>query len=129
MIAKAHRVRKSMGGGMRQAGYLAAAGTYALVNNINRLRDDHDKARILGDALRGLNYVQNVLPVETNIVIFDLDDKVDNSDRFLDHLVQQGILALSLKGKTIRFVFHLDISDAQFDKVLSTIRSFDNTEM
>jgi threonine aldolase len=122
-IAKAHRIRKSMGGGMRQAGYLAAAGTYALVNNIQRLRDDHDKARILGDELSGLKYVREVLPVETNIVIFDLDDNVD-SDQFLDHLAQQGVLGMSLKGKTIRFVFHLDITAAQFDKVLSAIKSF-----
>ena len=122
-IAKAHRVRKSMGGGMRQAGFLAAAGTYALENNIERLRDDHDKARRLGDELGGLNYVNEVLPVETNIVIFDLDDGID-SDHFLNHLHQQGILGMSLKGKTIRFVFHLDISDAQFDSVLSAVRSY-----
>ena len=122
-IAKAHRVRKSMGGGMRQAGYLAAAGTYALNNNVERLRDDHDKARILGDELSGLNYVHEVLPVETNIVIFKLDDKVD-SEHFLDHLQQQGILAMILKGQTIRVVFHLDITAAQFDKVLGAIRNY-----
>ncbi len=122
-IAKGHRVRKSMGGGMRQAGYLAAAGTYALENHIERLRDDHDKARILGDTLSELNYVHTVLPVETNIVIFDLDDTVD-ADHFLEHLAEQGVLALSLKERTIRFVLHLDISDAQFDTVLSVIRNF-----
>jgi threonine aldolase len=122
-IAKAHRFRKSMGGGMRQAGFLAAAGTYALVNHISRLRDDHDKARILGDELSSLNYVHAVLPVETNIVIFDLEDSID-SEHFLDHLAQQGVLGMSLKGNTIRFVFHLDITDAQFDKVLSVIRSY-----
>lgn len=123
-IAKAHRYRKSMGGGMRQAGYLAAAGSYALENNVERLREDHDKARKLGDALRGLSYVSEVLPVETNIIIFDLDDEVD-SDKFLDYLYQQGIQAQSIKGNTIRFVFHLDISDTQFDKVLSAISSFE----
>jgi len=122
-IGKAHRVRKSMGGGMRQAGYLAAAGTYALEHHVDRLREDHDKARKLGDALRGLSYVREVLPVETNIVIFELDDRID-SDHFLDHLIQQGIRALSIKGKTIRFVFHLDITDAQFDKVTGAIGSF-----
>jgi len=127
-IAKAHRFRKSMGGGMRQAGYLAAAGTHALDNHVERLRDDHDKARILGDELSGLSYVHEVLPVETNIVIFDLDDRCD-SDHFLDYLAQQGVLALSLNEKTIRFVFHLDITDAQFDKVLQEIRSFDYAEM
>ena len=123
-IAKAHRIRKSMGGGMRQAGFLAAAGTYALDNHVERLRDDHDKAQILGDELSGLNYVHAVLPVETNIVIFDLDDRV-NSDHFLDHLRKQSVLGMNLKEKTIRFVSHLDITDAQFDRVLSAIRSFD----
>jgi len=122
-IGKAHRYRKSMGGGMRQAGYLAAAGTYALDNHVERLREDHDKARELGDALRGLNYVSEVLPVETNIVIFDLDDRFD-SDQFLDHLHQQGVLAMSLDEKTVRCVFHLDITDAQFDTVLGAIGSF-----
>jgi len=122
-IGKAHRYRKSMGGGMRQAGYLAAAGTYALDNHVERLREDHDRARKLGDALHGLNYVSEVLPVETNIVIFDLDDRFD-SDQFLDHLHQQGVLAMSLDEKTVRCVFHLDITDAQFDTVLGAIGSF-----
>ena len=80
---------------MRQAGYLAAAGSYA----------------------------GEVLPVETNIVIFDLNDKID-SDHFLDHLLQQGIRAMSFKGRTIRFVFHLDITDAQFDQITDAIGSF-----
>jgi threonine aldolase len=122
-IGKAHRYRKSMGGGMRQAGYLAAAGTYALDNHVERLREDHDKARKLGDALRELNYVSEVLPVETNIVIFDLDDRFE-SDQFLHHLHQQGVLAMNLTERTIRLVFHLDITDAQFDTVLGAIGSF-----
>jgi len=123
LIGKAHRVRKSMGGGMRQAGYLAAAGTYALDNHIERLREDHDKARRLGDALHGMNYVSEVLPVQTNIVIFDLDDRF-SSDQFLDHLHEHGVLASDLNERRIRIVFHLDITAAQFDKVLAAIESF-----
>jgi len=122
-IGKAHRVRKSMGGGMRQAGYLAAAGTYALDHNVERLREDHDKARDLGDALRGLSYVSDVLPVQTNIVIFDLDDGID-SEQFLDHLHQHGVLATSLSERRIRIVFHLDITATQFDEVLDAVGSF-----
>ncbi len=122
-VCDLHGLRLHLDGGMRQAGYLAAAGTYALEHHVDRLREDHDKARKLGDALRGLSYVREVLPVETNIVIFELDDRID-SDHFLDHLIQQGIRALSIKGKTIRFVFHLDITDAQFDKVTGAIGSF-----
>ena len=122
-IGKAHRIRKSMGGAMRQAGYLAAAGMYALDNNVERLCEDHDKARELGNALRGLDYVSDVLPVQTNIVIFDLDDRFE-TDGFLDHLRQEGVLASSIKERTIRFVLHLDITDAQFDKVLATVGGF-----
>ena len=120
-IGRAHRIRKSMGGAMRQAGYLAAAGTYALDNNVERLREDHDKARELGDVLRGLDYVSEVLPVQTNIVIFEHNDRLD-TDQFLDHLHRQGVLASSIKERTIRFVLHLDITDAQFDKVLDAVR-------
>ncbi len=122
-IAKAHRFRKSMGGGMRQAGYLAAAGSYALQNNVERLRIDHDRAKILGAELLSSHYVKNVLPVETNIVIFDLADDFD-SEQYLGHLEQQGVLALDLGEQTIRFVFHLDISDTQFETVLRAIASF-----
>jgi threonine aldolase len=123
-IGRAHRFRKSLGGGMRQAGYLAAAGSYALQNNVERLRIDHDRAKILGDALRAADYVESVLPVETNIVIFDLIDNLD-SKKYLEHLQQQGILALDLGKQTIRFVFHLDISDTQFETVLRTITNFE----
>lgn len=122
-IAKAHRYRKSMGGGMRQAGYLAAAGSYALENHVNRLRDDHDKARTLGDELSNQAYVRNVLPVETNIVIFDLEENIDSND-FLQHLVRQDVHAMTIREGTIRFVFHLDINDAQFEIVLSAVRDF-----
>ncbi|MGI9200234.1 MAG: threonine aldolase family protein, partial [Woeseiaceae bacterium] len=123
-IAKAHRYRKSMGGGMRQVGYLAAAGSYALENHVERLGVDHDRARVLGDALRAAGHVKSVLPVETNIVIFDLVDNLD-SEKYLEHLQQQGILALDLGKQTIRFVFHLDISDTQFETVLRTITNFE----
>jgi threonine aldolase len=75
-IAKAHRYRKLMGGGMRQAGYLAAAGIYALDHHVQRLHEDHAKAKTLASTLRQLSYVEDVLPVETNIVIFELVKEV-----------------------------------------------------
>ena len=108
---------------MRQAGYLAAAGTYALDNHVERLREDHDRARKLGDALREASYVSEVLPVQTNIVIFDLDARF-SSDQFLDHLRQKGVLASDLDERRIRIVFHLDITAAEFDRVLDAIGSF-----
>ena len=71
-IKKAKRIRKIFGGGMRQAGYLAAAGIFALQNNIERLRDDHNRAKIIAETLSSLNWISNVLPVYTNIVIFEI---------------------------------------------------------
>lgn len=122
-IAKAHRFRKSMGGGMRQAGYIAAAGIYALDHHIDRLHEDHEKASTLSKALRELPYVTEIRPVETNIVIFQLNDDVDTA-KFIQHLKQNEVLALSIGKQTIRFVFHLDVSNTQLDKLLSVLRAF-----
>jgi threonine aldolase len=121
LIAKAHRHRKRMGGGMRQAGYLAAAGLFALQHHVLRLRDDHMKAKALESELSSLPYVADVLPVETNIVIFTLRDPL-GTEAFLQQLRRQNILALSMGGRTIRIVFHLDISAAQFDALLEALR-------
>lgn len=122
-IARAHRFRKSMGGAMRQAGYLAAAGKYAIENHVERLRDDHERARILGHELEKSNFVQSVRPVETNILIFDLASDAD-SDKFLAHLRRKDVLGMNLKDKTFRFVFHLDVTDVDFDAVMSAVRGF-----
>src|SRR6267154_2290194 len=70
---KARRMRKAYGGGMRQAGFLAAAGLYALDNHVHRLKEDHARAKKLGDALKGLDWVKSVMPVDTNIVIFEVN--------------------------------------------------------
>jgi threonine aldolase len=121
LIDKAHRHRKLLGGGMRQAGYLAAAGLYALEHNVKRLRDDHRKAKVLEGQLRSLPYVSTVLPVETNIVIFTLDERLA-TDSFLQQLQHQQVRALSMGRQTIRFVFHLDVSDAQLEALLAALR-------
>ena len=84
---------------------------------------DHDRAKILGDALRATGYVRSVLPVATNIVIFELVDDFDGQ-QYLEHLQRQGVLALDLDERTIRFVLHLDISDSQIDDVLRAIADF-----
>lgn len=120
-ISRAHRQRKMMGGGMRQAGYLAAAGLYALDHNVLRLKQDHAKAKILEGELRSLPYVANILPVETNIVIFELNPGL-TPDVFLNRLRDQQVRAGSMGGQTIRFVFHLDVNDAQFDALLTALR-------
>jgi threonine aldolase len=106
---------------MRQAGYLAAAGLFALQHHVLRLRDDHMKAKALESELSSLPYVADVLPVETNIVIFTLRDPL-GTEAFLQQLRRQNILALSMGGRTIRIVFHLDISAAQFDALLEALR-------
>jgi len=121
-IKKAKRFRKVMGGGMRQAGLLAAAGLFALKNNVERLKIDNDRAKELGASLEIQNYVQAVRPVKSNIVIFDL--KIKNSaEEFLNRLKAHGILASAFGPSTIRFVLHLDISSEMHKKVLETIQT------
>jgi threonine aldolase len=122
-IKRAHRIRKVMGGGMRQAGYLAAAGLYALDHHVTRLKDDHAKAKTLERELKGLAYIATVLPVETNIVIFKLAAEVRVED-FLGHLKKQDIRALHIGPQTIRVVFHLDVSNEQLETVLQSLREF-----
>ncbi|UPL47847.1 threonine aldolase family protein [Hymenobacter sublimis] len=115
-IQKTKRIRKVMGGGMRQAGYIAAAGLYALEHNVERLTDDHRRARQLGATLAAQSYVAEVLPVETNLVIFRLQEATP-AEQFLARLEQQGIRATSFGPQMIRFVTHLDIDDAMISRV------------
>jgi threonine aldolase len=122
-IARAHRLRKVMGGGMRQAGYIAAAGIYALKHHVERLIQDHDRARRIEGELRRLPYVESVLPVETNIVIFDLREHVSTGE-FLRHLDADGIKASAIGPRTIRFVFHLDVGEEQVANVAEAVKSF-----
>jgi len=115
-IQKTKRIRKAMGGGMRQAGYLAAAGLYALENNVDRLADDHRRAQQLGATLAQQPYVAEVLPVETNLVIFRLKPEMP-AEQFLAQLEQQGIKASSFGPQMIRFVTHLDVDDAMIARI------------
>ncbi|WP_206606650.1 threonine aldolase family protein [Steroidobacter cummioxidans] len=122
LIAQAHRYRKLMGGGMRQSGYIAAAGLYALENNVSRLQQDHARAKRLEAELRTLPYVESVLPVETNIVIFNLSASLQ-PDVFLQRLGHQQVRALSMGQQLIRFVFHLNIDDTHTDALIAALRS------
>ena len=122
-IAEARRVRKVMGGGMRQAGYLAAAGIYALDNQVERLRDDHVHARQLASALAGLAYVSNIRPVQTNIVIFDLVPPL-TPPVFLEYLAQNGVKASAFGPQTIRLVTHLDVSSGQIDQAIQIMQRY-----
>jgi threonine aldolase len=121
-IKKALRVRKAMGGGMRQAGFYAAAGIYALENNIERLKKDHAKARDIGNLLSSLDYIEEVYPVQTNILIFKLKDKMKDT-RFIEELSNNNIKALVFGPQTIRFVTHLDFTEEMMQKVKDVLTS------
>ena len=105
---------------MRQAGYLAAAGSYALQNNIVRLAEDHAHARQLENALSNKDFVGAILPVETNIVIFEVRDKY-TSGTFVQQLQQNNILAYAISPTQVRMVVHLDVSSEMINKTIEII--------
>jgi threonine aldolase len=121
-IKEARRVRKRWGGGMRQAGYLAAAGLYALEKNVTRLSVDHQKAKQLAQTIEQLPFVKEVLPVETNIVLFHVNHP-DQVGSFLKQLENNGIKAIQFGPTAIRMITHLDISDNQLEKTLAVLKS------
>jgi threonine aldolase len=120
-IAKAIRIRKVMGGGMRQAGYLAAAGIYALDHHVERLRDDHRRAKTLASALQECSFVTSVYPCMTNIVIFELAPSM-SAESLISLLREQNILALPFDPCKARMVTHLGIDDAMVQKVVGVLQ-------
>jgi len=119
-IHEARRARKAFGGGMRQAGFLAAAGLFALQNHLERLAEDHEKARKLADALKTARWVKSVMPVETNIVIFEVAGDQPSS-YWVEALKQEGIRTAATSPSTIRMVTHLDVTDADIDRVVELV--------
>ena len=123
-IARAHRIRKMAGGGMRQAGLLAAAASHALDHHVDRLADDHALARRLAQGLEGIEGLKVEAP-HTNIVFVDLTGAAQaRSSELLASLNQQGILATGLYR--LRFVTHLDVDAAGADRAVAAIRGFFN---
>jgi len=122
IMKNAIRIRKVFGGNMRQVGFLAAAGLYALENNIDRLQNDHKKAEEIGNLLTGLNIIKKVEPVETNIVIFELEDAIDEN-AFLDTLNKNDIKIISMGSNKLRIVTHLDYTDDMHHKLLNVFGS------
>lgn len=118
---KARRIRKVFGGGMRQAGYLAAAGIYALDNHITRLKDDHVRARELGKVIASLGWVESVMPVDTNIVIFSMKESV-SPESVLQKLADENIKALKFGPREIRMVTHLDFDDRMLEKATDVFK-------
>ncbi|MEL0649859.1 GntG family PLP-dependent aldolase [Algibacter sp. TI.3.09] len=120
IMENAIRIRKIFGGNMRQAGYLAAAGLYALDNNIERLAEDHQKAKEIGAILAERSIVKSVEPIETNIVIFELNNNV-NEKEFTQKLADKNIHIISMGGNKLRMVTHLDYTNTMHDKLLSEL--------
>ncbi len=122
LIKKARRIRKVFGGAMRQAGYLAAAGIYALDHHVTRLKDDHRRARELGKALGSLPFTKDVLPVDTNIVIFRLDGNLLAAD-MVRKLSEKGLLSVEFGKQEVRFVTHLDFTDEMLEQAIRILKS------
>lgn len=122
-IVKALRIRKLFGGAMRQVGFLAAAGIYALENNVKRLAEDHARAKQIETVLKNLSYVKKVEQVETNIVIFYVDDTIGDAN-FIAKMKEKGILLAPMGEGKIRIVTHLDFTDQMLERLLKKLRSF-----
>lgn len=121
LMKGAIRIRKILGGGMRQVGFAAAAGLYALDNHFDRLAEDHKKATELGTVLAHNNSIEIVEPIETNIIIFELKSHVDETG-FLNKLTEKGIKIIGMGSNKLRMVTHLDYSDAMHERVLEVLK-------
>lgn len=121
-IQKARRVRKVFGGGMRQAGYLAAAGIYALENNIERLQQDHAHAKLIAGALMKKDFVGNIMPVETNILIFELIGSY-TAKSFEEALAEYGVKTIAISPTQVRMVLHLDVTEEMVKALLLIIKA------
>lgn len=121
IMEKALRVRKVLGGGMRQVGYMAAAGLYAIENNIDRLSEDHKKAKEIGQVLQKLSFVTKVEPIDTNIIIFSIDG---DENHFISQMALKGIHFYALGQGKLRFVTHLDYTPKMHSYFLDVLVSF-----
>jgi len=119
-IHKARRVRKVFGGGMRQAGYLAAAGIFALQNNIERLDTDHQHAKRIAEALLKKSFTGKMMPVETNIIIFEVTGSY-TARSLADTLKKYDILVIAISETQVRMVLHLDITEEMVEDTIQVI--------
>ena len=119
-IKKARRIRKVFGGGMRQAGFIAAAGIFALEHNIERLAQDHANAQMIAKVLEEKDFIGTILPVETNIVIFEVKGRY-TAPALAAKLKEQGIFVIAISSTQVRVVVHLDISPVQVNQTIEVI--------
>lgn len=123
-IAKALRVRKVFGGGMRQAGFLAAAGIYALDHHRERLKEDHKKAKEIEAILSKKDFISSVSPVDTNIIIFEFKESVLDAQAFMDKMNENNIRLISMGSGKLRLVTHLNYTDEMHSRLLSILNGF-----
>ena len=123
-IAKALRVRKVFGGGMRQAGFLAAAGIYALDHHRERLKEDHKKAKEIETILSKKDFISSVSPVDTNIIIFELKESVLDAQAFMGKMNENNIRLISMGAGKLRLVTHLNYTDEMHSRLLSILNGF-----
>jgi threonine aldolase len=122
-IAKALRIRKLFGGAMRQVGFLASAGMYALDNHVARLAEDHQKAKEIGAVLEAVSYVKEVASIETNIVIFYVHESI-GADNFIQKMKDKNILLTPMGEGRIRIVTHLDYTNDMHEVLLKVLQNF-----
>jgi threonine aldolase len=122
-IDRALRIRKMLGGGMRQAGYLAAAASYGMTHHWPRMEEDHQKAKALGEAVKAVDGVRYLAPVDTNIVIFEFTSEA-REKQFMEHMQKCKIQLISMGSGKLRFVTHLDYSNDKHAYVLQCIKQF-----
>ncbi|MFN5460921.1 MAG: threonine aldolase family protein [Bacteroidota bacterium] len=120
-IKRCRRYRKSIGGNVRQAGLMAAAGIYALDNNMKLLKEDNNRAKKIAQVLSELSFVENLLPVETNIIIFDLKPFMP-FEKFQAIMSEHGIRFSAFGPQTVRFVTHLDFTDEMLNKTIEVLK-------
>jgi threonine aldolase len=121
-IKQARRIRKSMGGGMRQAGYIAAAGLFAMKNNVNRLVEDHRNASFLGESIKDMDWVKRIYPAQTNIVIVELNSP-EKQIEIIHLLKDNGVLCNAFGPTAIRFVTHLDLKSDHMERAVDILKS------
>lgn len=119
-ITKARRIRKVFGGGMRQAGFLAAAGLYAIENNIKRLSEDHKHASAIGAALMKKDFVEKIFPIETNMIIFEINGRY-TANSFAEYMKNLNVLCIPISQNQIRMVTHLDVNSRMVNNLISII--------